>query len=279
MKASPLTSKHRAWPTPLATIQVLLQQRHLIGQLVRKEIQSKYRKSSFGLLWMLLTPVFLVAAYTMVFGLLLQVRWGGAGSTLEFALVLHAGIMFYMFFSEILSRSTTLVPSNKSFVTKMVFPVEVLSWVVVIVATINFAVMLLVWVVFFIAIKGYFPVGVFWIPFIFFPFALFCLGLSWFVSALSTYHADVEHAMPMVLLLLMYLSPLLFPAEKMPETFQLILLANPLTYVLESARAALLHGQFPALTLVIGGICVSLMAAWLGLASFKGNQRGFADVL
>lgn len=279
MLRSETSMSGRAWPAPLAALQVLLQQRHLIAQLARKEIHAKYRKSSFGLLWLLLTPICLVGAYTLVFGVLLQVRWGGAGSTLEFALVLHAGIMFYMFFSEVLARSTVLISSNKTYVTKMVFPLEVLSWVTVLVAALNFLVMLLVWVAFFVAIKGYFPIGVLWVPLIFIPFALFCLGLSWLFSALAAYHADVEHGMPMVLLLLMYMSPLLFPAEKMPETFKLVLLANPLTYVLEAARAALLHAQPPTLALTVAGTAVSLAIAWLGLTSFRGNQRGFADVL
>lgn len=263
----------------LAPLHILITHRYLIHQLVKKELHAKYRKSALGLMWLLINPVLLVSAYTLVFGVLLRVRWGGAGSTLEFALVLHAGVMFYMFFSEILSRSTNLVAAHKPFVTKMVFPMDVIPWVVTIVAAVTFVTTLLVWIVLYIAIKWQFPIGVIWVPLIFLPFLLFCLGLCWFVSALAAYRPDVEHGMPMLLLLLMYLSPLLFPVSKMPSEFRFIIMFNPLSHVLEPARAALLDGKMPDLRVVAVGTLFSLLVAWFGLASFRGNQKGFADVL
>lgn len=257
---------------------MLRKHRYLIHQLVRKELHAKYRKSRLGLAWLLISPLLLVSAYTLVFGVLLQVRWGGAGSTLEFALVLHAGVMFYMFFYEILSRTPTLISNHQSFVTKMMFPVEVLGWVVVAVALINFLVTLLVWSVLALLIKGSFPWGIVWVPLLIVPFALFCLGLCWLLSAAGVFHSDMEHAMPVVLLLLMYLSPLLFPVERMPEEFRIVVSANPLTYILENGRAALLEAQAPDPLHVVVGLLIGIVVTWFGLASFRANQRGFADV-
>lgn len=264
---------------PAAALRRLWGYRFLVEQLVRKELRAKYRKSALGLAWLVLSPVLLVSAYTLVFGVLLQVRWGGAGTTLEFALVLHAGVMFYMFFYEVMVRSTTLLANHQSFVTKMVFPLDVFPAVVVIVATINFAVTLLVWILLSIVIRGEFPWGIAWMPLIFVPFTLFCAGLCWFFSALSVYKADLEHAMPMVLLMMMYLSPLLFPVERMPDAFRWVIALNPLTWVLEAARAALMHGSPPSLAVVGVGLALSIGVFWVGYRSFRGNQRGFADVL
>jgi lipopolysaccharide transport system permease protein len=264
---------------PARAFAALWRNRFLIEQLVRKELSSKYRKSSLGAAWIILNPLLLVGAYTLVFGVLLGVRWGGAGSTLEFALVLHAGVMFFMFFNEIMSRSTTLVASNQSYVTKMVFPTEVFPVVITLVAGVSFVATLLIWTVLSVAIRGEFPVGIIWIPFVFFPFLMFCLGLSWFLSALAVFKPDVEHAMPMTLLVLMYLSPLLFPAERMPEAFRWVIAFNPLSWVLEPARSALIHNVAPDIVVVGVGSIVSLVVFWVGYASFKGNQRNFANVL
>ncbi len=263
---------------PLEAFRTAIKHRYLIQQLVAKELRSKYRKSTLGLAWLIMNPLLLVGAYTLVFGVLLKVRWGGASSTLEFSLILHAGVMFYMFFYEIVSRSATLISNNQSFVTKMVFPLEVFPWVVVIVATINFLVTLAVWTGLSWAIRGTFPAGILWVPVVFIPFALFCAGSCWFLSSLAAYKPDIEHALPVILLMLMYMSPLLFPVEKASDAFRMVISLNPLTWVLESARSALISGQPPSLAYVVAAPVIGMAATWLGYASFIGNKRGFADV-
>ncbi|MEF2155270.1 ABC transporter permease [Luteimonas sp. FXH3W] len=266
------------FPRPMDVFRPLWERKYLIKQLVKKELSAKYRRSNLGFLWVVLNPVLLMSAYTLVFGVLLRARWGGAGSTLEFALVLQAGLIFYNFFNEVVSRSAGQIHSNQSLVTKMRFPLEVLSWVSVIVASIDFLMSLIVWTVLFVLIKHEFPLGIFGVPVVLIPFAVFTVGISWFVAAAAVFHSDLEHIIPSLMVLLMFVSPLLFPANSMPEQLSFLTQWNPLTYVFEAGRGILLNVQWPSVNVMLFGVLTSLAVAWIGLVSFKGNQLEFADV-
>lgn len=266
------------FPSPADIIKPLVEHKYLIKQLVKKELSNKYRRSNLGFLWVILNPILLLSAYTLVFGVLMKARWGGAGSTLEFALVLQAGLIFYNFFNEVVSRSAGLIHSNQSFVTKMKFPLEVLSWVSVIVASIDFLMSLIVWTILFVLIKHQFPIGILAIPIVIIPFAIFTVGISWFVSAASVFHSDLEHIIPSFMVLMMFISPLLFPADSMPQQLKFLTKWNPLTYVFEAGRGLLINFQFPSIATMLLGTLVAVLVAWAGLISFKGNQQGFADV-
>jgi len=264
---------------PLAPFKSLTKYTYLIRQLVRRDINGKFRRSSLGLLWMVLNPLLLLAGYTLVFGVLLKARWGGAGTSTEFALVLYSGLIFYNFFSEVIARAPSLIYSNQPYVKKMVFPLEVLNWSAMLSACVNFLVSLLTWAVFCLFVKGGLPWSVLWLPVVFLPFALFTLGCSWLLSAYAVYHPDAEHIVPILLLLLMFLSPLFFSADSLPENFRAVLQYNPLSYVLEEGRAVLIGGRSPNFSVVAIGSIVSVLVAWLGFISFMGNREGFSDAL
>lgn len=264
---------------PLAPFGPLARYSYLVRQLVWRDLSAKFRRSSLGMLWIVLSPLMLLAGYTLVFGVLLQARWGGAGSSLEFALVLYSGLIFYTFFSEVIGRSPGLIHANQPYVKKMVFPLEVLNWSALLSASVNFLVGLLSWMVFCLFVKKGLPVSILWLPLVFVPFALFTLGCSWLLSGYAVFHPDAEHVVPIVLLLLMFLSPLFFPVEALPEQFRAVLQFNPLSYVLEEGRAVLIGGRAPDMTVVAIGWVVGLLVAWLGYASFMGNREGFSDAI
>ncbi|MHB1058746.1 MAG: ABC transporter permease [Rhodanobacter sp.] len=264
---------------PWEVLRPLRRHRYLLQQLVQREIYGKYRRSRLGLLWILGQPLLLLLGYTVVFGVFLKARWGGAGSSTEFALVLFSGLIFYNFFAEVISRSTGLINSNIPFVKKMVFPLETLNWSVALGATVHAAFSLLVWMVFSMFIHGSIPLTMLWIPLIFVPVFLFSLGCGWLLAGYSVFHPDTEHVVPVLLLLLMFLSPLFYSVQSLPENFHIVMDLNPLTYVFEEARRVMIAGQPPDFRILGIGTVISLLVAWLGLASFMGNREKFADAI
>lgn len=266
-------------PTPLDPFLALANYRYLVRQLVKKELTTKFRRSALGFLWMVLSPLLLLGGYTLVFGVLMKARWGGAGTSGEFALVLFSGLIFYNFFGEVIAKSPSLIYGNQPYVKKMVFPLEVLNWSAVLSASVNFAIGLLTWIIFCLVVKKSLPATILWLPVVFIPFALFTLGCSWLLSGYSVFHPDAEHVVPIVLLLMMFLSPLFFPVESLPENFRSVIQYNPLTYVLEEARGVMIGGRAPDGLTVAVGSAVAVAMAWLGYASFTGNREGFADAV
>lgn len=268
-------------PKPLDPLRLLWIHRFLIRQLVERELSFKFKRSRGGMLWLVLQPLLLLAGYTLVFGVILKSRWGseGSGSSAEFALIMFAGLIFFNFFSAVVSVAPGLIVHNKPYVQKMVFPLEVLSWSTMLAALINGFVSLLIWIIFSVAIRGYVPFSLGWLPLIIIPFALFALGCCWFLSAAGVFHPDIEHLIPMLMLMLMLLSPLFFPASAIPEQLRFLFDFNPLAYVLEQARQVMIYGGAPNFGVLAIGWVVGLLFAWLGLVSFVKNRDGFADAV
>ncbi|MGN6120136.1 MAG: ABC transporter permease [Rhodanobacter sp.] len=277
----PPPSRRSSWslPMPWQIFRPLRHHRYLLQQLVQKEIYGRYRRSRFGLLWILGQPLLLLLGYTLVFGVFLKARWGGAGNSSEFALVLFSGLIFYNFFAEVISRSTGLINGNISFVKKMVFPLETLNWSVALAGAVHAGFSMLVWIVFSLIIHGSVPLTTLWVPVIFVPVFLFSLGCGWLLAGYSVFHPDTEHIVPVLLLLLMFLSPLFYSVETLPAKFHIVMDLNPLTYVFEQARRVMIAGKAPEFRVMGIGTLVSIGVAWLGLISFMGNREKFADAI
>ena len=130
--------------------------RALILALIRREILARYRGSLFGVFWSLITPILMLAIYTFVFSVIFKSRWAGASdSKVEFALVLFAGLIVFNLFSECISRSPALILSNANYVKKVIFPLEILPWVVMGGALFNFFISLFVWLCGFVIFYGF----------------------------------------------------------------------------------------------------------------------------
>lgn len=257
----------------------------LLLSLMRREIAGRYRGSALGMLWSLLTPLFMLAVYTLVFGVVLKARWtapGQAGaehSTAEFAVILFAGLLVFQFFSEVLIGAPGLIVSNRNYVKKIVFPIHILPVVVTGAALFHTAVSLLVLLAFAWFVFG----GIAWTialaPAVFTPLVVLTLGLAWALAAIGVYFRDICQILPPLLTAMMFLSPIFFPRTAMPEGLQPYLLLNPLSIPVEAFRDVTLFGVMPNWTALGYYSLVALIVAWLGGWFFRLTSRGFADVL
>jgi len=117
------------------------------------------------------------------------------------------------------------------------------------------------------------------IPVVLLPLAVFSLGLGWLLAALGVFLRDVGHAVGIVSSLMLFLSPVFFPVSALPEAYRPLLLANPLTFIIEQARAVLILGLPPDWAGLGLYSLAALAVAWFGYASFQKTRKGFADVL
>ncbi len=281
--------KRTPWPTPWAPFQIAWRYRALISQLARREIEVRYRGSALGLLWALLQPILLLAVYTFVFGTILQLRWtlgseAGTDVALEvsqgrFALLLFAGLIVFNVFSECTNRAPSLLRDHATFITKIVFPIEILPWTTLLVALFNAAVAGTVLTIFYVVLFGLPPITAWLAPLVLLPTLCMILGISWALSSLSLYVDDTRQAVGLLVTTALFLSPVFYPLAIVPETYQGLLYANPLTAGIEAFRDVYFFGKLPdpaSWGLYFGAGWASL---WLGYASFQMTRRGFADVL
>jgi lipopolysaccharide transport system permease protein len=254
----------------------------LIASLIGREIAARYRGSGLGLLWPLITPLLLLAVYTLVFGTVLGARWApdwAAAGTLELAIVLFAGLIVFQLFADVILRAPTLVVSNVSYVKKVVFPLEVLPVVALGSAVFHAAVSLFVLLAAMLAFKGYIPTTALMLPIVIAPLLLVILGLTWFLAALGVFVRDIEQVLGTLVTALMFLSPVFFSAEALPQWLRPWLALNPLALPIEQARQVLIWGRLPDLAALAAYAVLALAVAMAGLAWFQRTRKGFADVL
>jgi len=265
--------------SPKAMVQSLVKNRSLIYQMSKREVVGRYKGSVMGLLWSFFNPILMLTVYTFVFSQIFGARWGAGVSQIEFAGILFAGLIVYGVFSECITRAPVLIISNVNYVKKVVFPLEILPWVAMGSSLFHAIISLFVLVAFYLFVHGSLSWTVALLPLVLLPFALFVMGLSWLLASLGTYVRDIGQAVGIVVMAMMFLSPIFYPASSFPESYQTLFYINPLTFIIEQTREVLLWGNAPDW----GGLLLYLIASttvfWLGFAWFQKTRRGFADVL
>lgn len=254
--------------------------RALIRASAKREILGRYRGSFLGLLWSFFNPLFMLAVYTFVFSVVFKARWNVASeSKTEFALVLFAGLIVFNLFGDSINRAPSLVLNNPNYVKKVVFPLEILPIVCLLSALFHGMVSLGVWLLAYLIFFGLPHATVIYLPLIILPFLVLLLGLSWVLASLGVFLRDVSQFIGTIITVLMFMTPVFYPATALPEKYRHWLYFNPLTPVVEQARDVLYWGKPPNFSMLGAYTLTSILIAWLGFAWFQKTRKGFADVL
>lgn len=276
---------HAPQPTSLlALLESLWRNRQLIVRMTKREVIGRYKGSFLGLGWSFLNPLLMLAVYTFVFSVVFKSRWGVAGSGAEeskamFAVVLFVGMIVYGLFAEILNRAPGLVIGNVNYVKKVVFPLEVLPVVSACAALFHALVSLAVWVIAYTVLVDIPHWHALLLPLILLPLLLLALGLAWFLASLGVFLRDVGQTVTIITTVMMFLAPVFFPVKNLPAEFQPLIMANPLTFIIEQARDVLIWGKLPDFNGLLNYSLVALVVLWAGFAWFQKMRKGFSDVL
>lgn len=250
---------------------------YLLGQLIKRDVLLRYRGAMFGVAWVFLNPLIMLVIFAYVFGHIFQARWPQQETGAPFWLVLYSGLIAFNIFAEAVSRAPASVRGTPSYVKKIIFPVEILPLVplgaALVHGTFNFFIMLaaLGW-------TGHISASVVLYPLMLLPLLLLALGLSWFFAAWGVFIKDMSQIVPPFVQMLMFLSPVLYPASAVPEGLRPLYHFNPLGAVIESCRNAAL-GQAIDWQNWGTAFIVGLATALLGHAFFRHSRDEFADVL
>ncbi|HNX67875.1 MAG TPA: ABC transporter permease [Candidatus Omnitrophota bacterium] len=255
--------------------------RDLLAQLVRRNIEARYKGTMMGLVWVVVTPLLMLAVYTFVFGCVFKARWSGdlGDSKAAFALIMFCGMSVFNIFSESINGSVSVIPGNTNYVKKVVFPLEILPAAAVLTA-IFFG---LIWFgLLFLGVGIFlhrFSAAILFLPFLIGALFLLSCGTAWIAASLGVYFRDLPHAVGILLQVLTFMTPIFYSIEMVPEFFRPALLINPLTPMVEYARKVVIFDQWP------NGYSFGILALFsfgvfqLGYFWFMKTKRGFADVL
>jgi len=264
----------------LKPFSVAYQYRELLQKMTKRAILARYRGSWLGLFWSLLTPLLLLLIYMFVFGVVFQTRWPQAASGGEnFAPLLFCGIIVHLLFAEIITSAPRLIVDQASYVKKVVFPLEILSWISLGTAAFHFLVALFILLMFVL----FFGNGVSWtllyIPLLTATFMLHLLGLSWLVSACGVYIRDVSYIAGFISTAMVFISPVFYPASAVKGFFAMVMDANPLTFYIEAFRSVIVYGEPVLLSDFFIAMILAIFSCIIGSLFFGRVKAGFADVL
>ena len=262
---------------PLRIIHELIVRRALLFQLVKRDVLLRYRGAMFGVLWIFLSPLLMLAIFAFVFGYIFQARWPQSEGGVPFWILLYGGLIAFNLFSETVSRSPTAVRSYPSYVKKIIFPVEILP-VVPLGASLVHVVFNLLILIAVLAFTGYLQISILLYPVLLLPLLFFSLGLAWFLSAWGVFIKDMTQIVPVFVQMLLFLSPVFYPVSMLPQSLQPIYTYNPIGAVIEACRAVIIGNAIHWISWSFA-LGLSILIFILGHLFFQHSREEFADVL
>ncbi len=252
---------------------------NLLGHLIVRDVESRYRGSLVGVLWALLLPCIMLMVYVFVFGYVFSpVKTAARHVTPDFALSLFTGMLLHGFIAECLARAPSSILAQPSYVKKVVFPIELLPFTVVGSALVQFMMGSSVLLMGLAMTQGL-PITTLLWPLFCIPLILFAAGISLILSAFTVYLRDLAQLTGFVATMLLFLSPVFYTLESVAHDIRIWMLINPLTIPIEISRALLIQGRVPDIFPwgVHSLLCLIILA--MGWWLFQRTRRGFSDVI
>lgn len=273
---------HQSFPTsPKHLASSFWVNRDLILQMTKRDIHGKYKGSVVGLGWSLFNPMLMLAVYTFVFSVIFKARWGVqiGDSKSEFAIILFAGLILHGLFSEVVNRAPSLILGNVNYVKKVVFPLEILPMISTGTALFHAFVGSVVLISAVLLTEGSLPLTAICVPVVVLPLVLMTLGFAWFFASLGVYLRDIGQAIGILTTIMLFLAPVFYPLEFLPEKYRSLIFINPLTFPIEQLRAVLLFNLWPNWSGMAIYFAFSAFIGWAGFYWFQKSRKGFADTI
>lgn len=263
---------------------VLWKNHALIASMVRRDIHGRYRGSVGGLFWTIINPLLMMATYTLVFGLILKVRFGSPaeqGSVMNFPLYFIAGMLPWLAFSEAVGRSPGSVLEHRTLVKRVVFPIEIVPVNLTLTGLVSEFFGAIVFLTVLLAVRHAVPLTVAYLPLILVPQILLTVGLCWFLAGLGVFLRDIGQFLAFFLTLLFFATPICYaePTTGVPTMLIRFFRVNPVYVMVRAYRAVMLEGQQPDWNSLAWLSAAGLVMFIFGFAWFYKSRKAFADVL
>lgn len=252
-------------------LRTLYRFRWLVYELVVRDLVARYRGSVFGFFWTLLNPLLFMAVYTMVFSLILRVGMQ------HFPVYLLAGLMPFQWFSAAIFAGTSSITDGGMYVGKTVFAPAILIAVPVLSNLVNFLFSLPILLA--VALLSHVAVG--WpllaLPLLIAVQAILTLGILMSLATLNVFFRDLQQLVGVLTMLLMYLTPIVYPFSMVPESYKTAILANPLTALIGGYQNIFYYNRFPDWANLLYALTWSVVAFYIGRFVFTYYQDAIPE--
>ena len=248
--------------------------RELLYFLTLRDIKVRYKQTLLGITWVLIQPLLTMLIFTLVFNRFVRVNTGN----IPYPLFALSGLMLWLFFSNAVTNSTASLVLNAQLISKVYFPRMFIPAATVGTGLVDTGVSLSLLLIVAIYYGTTWTLSALLLPLFILLMALFALGVGLIFASLTVRYRDLRHALPFLIQLWMFASPVVYPASVVPQKWQWILLINPIAAILEGFRAALTGGPIKWLQLLTASAII-LLVLIVALYVFRRAEDGFVDVI
>lgn len=249
--------------------------RELLRALTIREIKVRYKQTLLGAAWAVLQPASLTVIFTIVFSLFLKVDSGSA----PYPVFAYSALLPWTLFTNAVSFGALSVVNNGNLVTKIYFPREILPLASVGVAAFDFLMASVVFVFLLIFYKIQVGLALLYLPVYLILIVMFTIGISFILSTLNVLYRDIKFVVPLLLSIWLYLTPVIYSTNQVPDKYRFYLKLNPLVSLIEGFRDAAIFNTAPSLVELAIYFTTAFLIFILGYLFFKSKEKIFADVM
>lgn len=246
-----------------------LKYKHLLKELVVRDIKVKYKRSILGLLWTLLNPLLTMVVLSMVFSNIFR------NDIENFPVYLIIGQVMFSFFSESTSMAMESIVGNAQLIKKVYIPKYIFPLSKILSTFVNLLFALIAVLIVAVVMKIKLTPAILFAPLSLIYILIFSMGIGLILSSINVYFRDMRHLYGVALTAWMYLTPIFYPIDIIPEQYIGIVKANPLVYMVQYFRECVLYGNIPSLSLNITCLLFGIVSVIIGLYVFYKSQDRF----
>jgi lipopolysaccharide transport system permease protein len=249
--------------------------RELLYFLTKRDIKVRYKQTVLGGLWAVIQPAFTMLVFTLFFGRLAKMPSDG----IPYPIFVYAGLLPWTYFANAVSASGNSLVGSANLITKVYFPRLIVPASAALAGLLDFFVALFVLAVLMIYYQFLPGVGILLFPFLVALTFLCAVAVGLWLSALNVQYRDIRYAIPFLIQIWMFVSPVIYPVSLVKERYQWLLAINPMGGVINAYRACLLGHQPIDWGLLALSSAVILSIFFAGLYYFRRMERAFADIV
>ena len=249
--------------------------RELFYFLTWRDVKVRYKQTLLGAAWAILQPVLTMIIFTLLFGRLAGIKSDGV----PYPLFAYAGLLIWTFFSNAVTNSGNSLVGSANLITKVYFPRMIIPGAAVGAALVDLGIAFLMQIVLMIYYGVSITPAILMVPVLLLLTTILAIGVGMWLSALNVKYRDIRYAIPFLIQLWMFASPVIYPASMLQGKLRYVLLLNPLTGIIENFRGALFgRGDLDWNSLGISAAITFLVLVYSAY-SFRRMERSFADLV
>jgi lipopolysaccharide transport system permease protein len=274
LPAEPLVTIQASGRWGVSNLRDVWNYRELLYFLIWRDVKVRYKQTALGVAWAIIQPLFTMLVFSLFFGRLA----GVPSDNVPYPVFAYAGLLPWTFFANAIGNSGNSLVGSANLITKVYFPRVIIPAAAVGAGLVDLAISFVV----LIPLMIYYGITISWnvllFPILVLLTALLALGVGMWLSALNVKYRDVRFALPFLIQLWMFVSPVIYPTSFLPQKWRLLFALNPMTGIIEGYRSALFGHSFNWKALTFATVITVAVLVYSSF-SFRRMEKSFADIV